>query len=471
MRLPVPLATGLLLTAACPLLPATALAADGCAPGTSSTVTSPDGNATSVLFDDFSAAGGGTSGTARGSTTCNLSINVTQPEGYSVFAVDYRGFVTVEDGQTATITTGKPGEQKTIRYRIGGPTQEDVQAGERIGSFGSDTLQLGVTLTAEGPVNDTDFAAGLFLDTIDFARIGFTTADSVSASLNQLADQRQAAAIDLMDTAQLMLGAQQGIQGENSLALFSSSNAPAAGFNGRWEAGNGFSLLGGAAFAGSGNADVDRESALLLAGAVRYLAPENGSALRAFGEIGAWGSPDMSIRFSRSYFDTNRIVSGNGTDEGTLFSTYGRVGAIYAPDSANEFAVSARYTRTWLDLDGYGEAASNDNLFAATVAGQRTATDTVAAEIGWTHDTGGKLDYTLSATVGRTFGDSNAAAADVNFVGTVTGRSRDRDFASLGGRLGWAFDERWKADATLSATFREGDEPRLDIGGQLKASF
>ncbi|OJF99943.1 DUF4360 domain-containing protein [Pararhizobium antarcticum] len=233
MGLPVPLAAGLVLSVF-PIGLFPAQAADGCAPGTSSTVTSPDGNATSVLFDDFSAVGGGTAGIARGTTTCNLSIAVTQPEGYSVFAVDYRGFVTVEDGQTATITSDKPGEQKTIRTSIDGPTQEDVQSGEQIGGFGSDTIQLGVTIIAEGPVNETDFAAGLFLDTIDFARIGFTTAGSVTASLDQLANQRQAAAIDLMDTAQLMLGGYQSIQGETSLALFGSSNAPAAGFNGRW---------------------------------------------------------------------------------------------------------------------------------------------------------------------------------------------------------------------------------------------
>ncbi|OJF93968.1 DUF4360 domain-containing protein [Pararhizobium antarcticum] len=470
MRLPVPLAAGLVLTVF-PLGFSPAQAADGCAPGTSSTVTSPDGNATSVLFDDFSVGAGGTAGIARATTTCNLSIAVTQPKGYSVFAVDYRGFVTVENGQTATITSGKPGEQKTIRTNIDGATQEDFQTGEQIGSFGSDTVQLGVTIIAEGPINETDFAAGLFLDTIDFARIGFTTIDSVTASLDQLANQRQAVAIDLMDTAQLMLGGYQSIQGETSLSLFGSSNGPAAGFNGRWEAGNGFTLLGGAALSASGNTDIDRDSALLMAGGVRYLSPESGLPLRAFGEIGAWGSPDMAIRFSRSYFDTGRMVSSTGTDEGTLFSTYGRIGAIYAPDNANELALSARYTRSWLDLDGYSEAASRANLFAATVAGQRTITDTVAAEIGWTHDTGGKLDYTLSAALGRTFGTSAGARADIAWVGSIDGRSQDRDFAAIGGRLGWKFDERWKVDATLSATFREGDKPKLDIGGQLKASF
>ncbi|OJF99930.1 hypothetical protein [Pararhizobium antarcticum] len=208
-----------------------------------------------------------------------------------------------------------------------------------------------------------------------------------------------------------------------------------------------------------------------MASAVRYLSPDRGSPLRVFGEIGAWGSPGMSIRFSRSYFDTGRLVSSIGTDEGTLFSTYGRIGAIYAPDSANELAISARYTRTWHDLDGYSEATSNANLFSATVAGQRTRTNTVAAEVGWTHDTGGKLDYTLSAALGRTFGVSDGARADVVWVGTVTGRSQDRDFASIGSRIGWKFDARWKADATLSATFQEGDKSTLDIGAQLKTSF
>ena len=59
------------------------------------------------------------------------------------------------------------------------------------------------------------------------------------------------------------------------------------------------------------------------------------------------------------------MVFAGGTASGSLFSAYGRIGAIYAPDDANEIAFSARFTRSWLDLDGYRRSATGGNLFAA----------------------------------------------------------------------------------------------------------
>ena len=139
----------------------------------------------------------------------------------------------------------------------------------------------------------------------------------------------------------------------------------------------------------------------LLAGAARYTSPE--AQWRAFGEVGAWGSPKVSANLSRSYLNNDDMVFAGSAVSGSLFSAYGRVGAIYAPDDANEIAFSARVTRSWLDLDGYREEATGDNLFAATVKGGRSKADTVSAEIAWSHDTGGQLDYTVSGAIGRTF--------------------------------------------------------------------
>ena len=137
MRSPVFLTVNLFAFAVFNAATGPAYAANGCAEGTFSRVHSPDGNATSVLFDDFSATAGGASGTARATSTCNLSVPVTNPAGFSVYQVDYRGFVTTQDGQGASIVTRQDGKT-VLNHQITGPLEDDVSVGNRIGVSGSD---------------------------------------------------------------------------------------------------------------------------------------------------------------------------------------------------------------------------------------------------------------------------------------------------------------------------------------------
>ena len=66
----------------------------GCPAGTASVSLSPSEDAISILFDEFSATAGGEGGKRVDRKSCNLSIPVSIPQGYSVsvFQVDYRGF-------------------------------------------------------------------------------------------------------------------------------------------------------------------------------------------------------------------------------------------------------------------------------------------------------------------------------------------------------------------------------------------
>ena len=444
-----------------------AMAADGCADGTFSSVTSPDGNATSVLFDDFSATAGGGPGTSRATSTCQLSVPVTRPDGFSVFGVDYRGFVSAEDGQAAQIVTLQDGRQ-VLKYQVTGPLQDDVTTGGKVGTSGSDTLGLTVVVETTAPIDPFAPDATLLVDTIDITRLGFTTLSSVTGSMDQLARQRQAIAADLMGTAQGLLGEGERFDAGSSISLFGSSSA-AAGFKGRWEAGSGLSLLGGAAIVNPDDDHVSVDTLALLAGAVRYTTPQG--TWRGFGEVGAWGSPNVSATLSRRYLDTSTVVSAGGTVDGSLLSSYGRIGAVFAPDQANEIVLSARFTKAWLDLDGYSETATDRNLFAAKVHGGTSSENIVSAEVAWSHQTEGRLDYTLSGAVGRIFADDKAVRASVDWVGDVSGRARDQTFASAGGRIGVRLDEVWHLDTSVGATFRQYDDPEWNVGAQLKAQF
>lgn len=73
---------------------------NGCPAGTASATISPDGSAISILFDQYMAEAGNTTGRRIDRKSCNLAIPIQVPNGYSValLKVDYRGFNAVPAG-------------------------------------------------------------------------------------------------------------------------------------------------------------------------------------------------------------------------------------------------------------------------------------------------------------------------------------------------------------------------------------
>jgi len=66
---------------------------NGCPQGSANAVLSPDQKTLSILFDQYSAEAGNTTGKQVDRKSCNLAIPVHVPQGYSIslFQVDYRG--------------------------------------------------------------------------------------------------------------------------------------------------------------------------------------------------------------------------------------------------------------------------------------------------------------------------------------------------------------------------------------------
>ncbi len=73
---------------------------NGCPAGSASATVSPDGSAISILFDQYIAEAGSTTGRRIDRKSCNFAVPVHVPQGYSVavFQVDYRGFNAVPSG-------------------------------------------------------------------------------------------------------------------------------------------------------------------------------------------------------------------------------------------------------------------------------------------------------------------------------------------------------------------------------------
>ena len=69
-------------------------AGSGCPAGSASAVLSPDKKTLSVLFDEYVAEAGGSTGKTIDRKSCNLAIPVHVPQGLSIslLKVDYRGY-------------------------------------------------------------------------------------------------------------------------------------------------------------------------------------------------------------------------------------------------------------------------------------------------------------------------------------------------------------------------------------------
>jgi hypothetical protein len=78
---------------------------NGCPQGTASAVLSPDHKALSILFDQYSAEAGRTTGRHLDRKSCNIAIPVHVPSGYSIslFQVDYRGFNSLPSGGSSRL--------------------------------------------------------------------------------------------------------------------------------------------------------------------------------------------------------------------------------------------------------------------------------------------------------------------------------------------------------------------------------
>ncbi len=78
----------------------------GCPAGSAQANLTPDGSSLSIIFDQFVTEAGPASGRTLDRKNCQIAIPVVVPGGYSVslFAADYRGFVSLPQGATARMT-------------------------------------------------------------------------------------------------------------------------------------------------------------------------------------------------------------------------------------------------------------------------------------------------------------------------------------------------------------------------------
>jgi len=447
---------------------APALAAtDGCPVGTFDTAASPDGNQQTFLFNSvgtpfYGTAGGG--GDATTQITCSIQP-FAATGGFAVYSADYRGFTFVpEAGQTVTLTSTGPGGQEGEQV-VAGPSFDDLDLTHLVGTLPGQALDITILLDIQSNGGD-QVEAGL--DTADYALVAYTTWDSVQGSANQLAVQRNAIITHLGGTAGLLMGALQPLDGGTGISPIVAFGSSLLGVTGQAEFGNGFSIVGGLALVGQSYQGASFRG-VLVGGALRYVSPTD-APLRAFGEVGVWGSPNLGFAFARSYENLDEVVTTEGMSEGFIASLYARIGGIYSMNATNDIAIAVTLARTSLHVAGYAEAMTEENPFPMAVADSVSRQNSIKATVEWTTELTDRLDATLTAGVGRTFGGTTLDT-EVLWVGDVEGTAGGTTFVEYGARLGWELRPNVTIDAFVAGTAGRGIGNHTQIGGAVRLQF
>lgn len=114
-------------------------AGSGCPAGSVATNVSPDLQAFTLLFDNYIAEVGPGISAREKRKNCVVNVDLDFPQGwtYTVFTVDYRGFLDLERGLTATQQTSYyfQGSSSTARLasNFAGPAARDYQVRDTLG--------------------------------------------------------------------------------------------------------------------------------------------------------------------------------------------------------------------------------------------------------------------------------------------------------------------------------------------------
>lgn len=113
----------------------------GCPDGTASVTLSPDSTALSILFDQYQAEAGGSTGKSLDRKACAIAIPVHVPQGFSVSVmdVDYRGFNAIPQGGMSQFNVeyffaGMRGP--SFAKRFVGPIQDNYELTNEIQAMG-----------------------------------------------------------------------------------------------------------------------------------------------------------------------------------------------------------------------------------------------------------------------------------------------------------------------------------------------
>ncbi len=149
---------------------------NGCPNGSASVVLTDDRRTISILFDQFKAEAGNTTGKRVDRANCNLRIPMQVDPGYAValIKVDYRGFSSIPVGGSATfdadyIFAGARGSKHN--KKVNGPVSDEFLVSNQIQaqawSACGKSIMFGINATATATTNSSMEQAMMIVDSAD----------------------------------------------------------------------------------------------------------------------------------------------------------------------------------------------------------------------------------------------------------------------------------------------------------------
>lgn len=300
---------------------------------------------------------------------------------------------------------------------------------------------------------------------------GLTTPDALVQSFNSLLATRAAALIQQQGFAAPLLGSNTPMGLGNEVGMYASAGSAAAGGNARYSFGNGFTVLGGIAYAREDYANANLKNSVVGAGALRYV--WDGPWWRPFVEGGGWYTPNADLTFYRTYANGAGTATGVGNTRGDLSYYYGRAGLLIAKNQQSQFVITGEIGRQELQTNAYLEQDGAQNPFYAYVSAGTDAMNVTKARLSFSHAFDTKFDTTLWGAWAYGFNRSSSVTSTMFGVGTITPAAlANLSWFEYGARIGYHLTQSMTLDVFANGVTGEGViNTKVHVGGGLRASF
>lgn len=401
-----------------------------------------------------------------GTGSCAVAGAIQVPiHTYGVFRADSRVHSELDTGNTATYSLTSNGQTGTAT--VTGPSSDNLFFSHKYATgFTSSATAFSGTATIDTTGTDSSYYGEY--DSIDLL-MGFTTQTQQDDSFDLIGLQQLGIATHLDETAGLLTGGNQALEGPDSVTVLGGAGSYTLGAAGRYNLAEGFSLLGGASIVNFGEPGASA-SGLLAAGALRFVQPGHGD-VRYMGEVGVQLAP-LGLSFSRHYEDgTPAGTDATGSGTGVLAAIYAKGGVIWSPDDTDTVLFSATVRQGMLGIGSFVEddPDTNPNLFAADLSGTSQSLTSIKTGADWTTKLAPTVDLTASLAVGAAWG--SGASGTVFGVGAVSGAPQSTVFAQYGLRAGWDLSPQSHVDGFIAGSSGTGIGTHAQIGADYRMSF
>lgn len=419
--------------------------ANGCPQGTISTTISPGNKAYSLLFDANEVQR--TSDPADPTVVvCEVTVPlVGVPKGtIAVYNAVYDGYVYLQNsGSEANVNIDQSnGDDFSEQYD--GDYDDSVSYIGMVASNGDSTIRARTTVDLTDA--DPDDAAGI--DSADYAEIGRIT----------LGTDEMAIVTHLGASSELLTGADQPLEGADYVGVFGGVGSAMFGGTGRFNMGEGISILGGLSIIQQGY-ETSSTSGVVGSVAVRYVQP-GVTSFRPFVEGGV-----TLAGLNTTFIDA---LPADTSTNMLLGAVHVRGGVEMPIDEINTVTLGVSAQESALGVDGY--VLTDGGPFTATMPDQVGQFTKLKASASLRSQITPEIDVEATGAVGALIAHSDVVA-NVDGLGTVTARAPTSLFVEYGVRGGYNLSDSTRVEGFVQGSSSTDYGTHAQVGAAFKMTF